>query len=31
MYGCAAVWRNVHVGAIVCGGQKKSLDPLELE
>lgn len=30
VYGCASVWQNVHMSAVVCGGQKKSSEPLEL-
>lgn len=30
VYGCAPVWQNVHMSAVVCEGQKKSSEPLEL-
>lgn len=30
VYGCASVWQNVHMSAVVCGGQKKSSELLDL-
>lgn len=30
VYGCASVWQNVHMSAVVCGGQKKPSKLLEL-
>lgn len=31
MYVCAPVFLYVHMSGVICGGQKRASDPLELE